>query len=190
MNKAELRRLYLEKRAALPIEVAAELSQRIAARFFSELDLTLVHRLHTFIRIRRLNEIDTSYIYFKLWRDFQSIATYAPRIDASRTDLKSVRFSEKTELRENNWEIREPVGEETIEAADLDLVLVPLLCFDTRGHRLGYGQGFYDRMLAHCRPDCLKVGLSYFPPLARIDDTQVHDVPLDLCITPEELFRF
>lgn len=190
MNKAELRKLYMEKRAALTENVATGSSQRIAARFFAEVSLTGVNRLHTFIPIRRFNEVDTSLIYRRLWRDFPSIATYAPRIDATRTRLDTVRLTERTALTENKWGIREPVGEDSITPDQLDLVLVPLLCFDHLGNRLGYGQGFYDRMLAECRPDCVKVGLSYFSPIGKIPEIHEGDVRLDVSVTPDELFRF
>jgi 5-formyltetrahydrofolate cyclo-ligase len=69
-------------------------------------------------------------------------------------------------------------------------VIVPLLCFDRRGHRVGYGKGFYDRYLQKCRPDCIKAGLSFFDPVDLIDDTYADDIPLDICVTPSETFRF
>jgi len=64
-------------------------------------------------------------------------------------------------------------------------VLVPLLCFDRRGHRVGYGRGYYDRFLARCRHDCKKIGLSFFEPLAEIDDVHEGDVELNYCVTPD-----
>ena len=65
------------------------------------------------------------------------------------------------------------------------LVLVPGVCFDQTGHRVGYGKGFYDRFLKTCRPGCLKVGLSYFEPVDPIDDVHDGDVRLDFIVTPE-----
>ena len=70
------------------------------------------------------------------------------------------------------------------------MVLVPLLCFDESGHRVGYGKGFYDRFLTKCRPDTQKVGLSYFPPVKEITDADSFDIRLDLCLTPEKVWRF
>ena len=61
----------------------------------------------------------------------------------------------------------------------IDMVLVPGLCFDGDGHRVGYGKGFYDRFLKTCRPDCIKIGLSYFEPVESIDDVHEGDVRLD-----------
>lgn len=165
------------------------MSGEIAERFFAEVDLAGVRNIHTFIRIRKFNEIDTSNIYFRLWRDHPHVKTFAPRMNAATGELENVRFEAETEFTENLWGIREPVGDAS-DPAELDLVIVPLLCFDTRGHRVGYGKGFYDRFLAHCRPGCQKIGVSHFPPEPEIADIGENDIPLDACITPTKLFRF
>jgi len=69
-------------------------------------------------------------------------------------------------------------------------VLVPLLSFDKKGFRVGYGKGFYDRFLMQCKSDCIKIGLSYFDPIDVIDDADEFDVPLDFCITPQKVYVF
>jgi 5-formyltetrahydrofolate cyclo-ligase len=68
-------------------------------------------------------------------------------------------------------------------------VVVPLLSFDKRGHRVGYGKGFYDRFLSECSRDCIKIGLSFFAPVEVIDDVNRHDVTLDLFVMPSGSFR-
>ena len=72
----------------------------------------------------------------------------------------------------------------------VDLVLVPLLAFDTEGFRVGYGKGFYDRYLANCRADVVTIGFSYFGPVDKITDTGQFDVPLTYCITPQHTYEF
>lgn len=166
------------------------MSSAIAARFFSEIDLSGVRSVHTFVRIAKLNEIDSSAIYFRLWRDHPSIVTLAPRMAAGTGELESVEFDDSTQMKANDWGISEPAGENISDPSVIDLVLVPLLCFDDFGDRVGYGKGYYDRFLARCRPDCLKVGLNLFPPVALIDGINENDVPLDICITPERIYRF
>lgn len=190
MNKSELRKIYLEKRASLsPTEVAVA-SGRIADSFFENVVMPPGGVLHTFVRIAKFNELDTSVIYYRLWRDRPDIATAAPRTDLKTGVIDSVRFQANTDLATNAWGIREPADGDIIAAGDIDVVLVPLLCFDRTGHRVGYGKGIYDRFLAACRPDCKKVGVSLFSPVDEIDDVTSSDFRLDVCITPDSVFHF
>jgi 5-formyltetrahydrofolate cyclo-ligase len=66
-----------------------------------------------------------------------------------------------------------------------DLVLVPMLAFDRRGFRLGYGAGFYDRTLALVRATkpVLAVGLAYAAQESDAVPVGTHDEPLDWVVT-------
>ena len=70
------------------------------------------------------------------------------------------------------------------------MIFVPLLAFDVAGHRTGYGKGFYDRFLAQCRPDVIKIGLSFFEAEGKISDVSTTDIVLDYCITPDKVYTF
>jgi 5-formyltetrahydrofolate cyclo-ligase len=190
MTKSELRKIYLEKRSEMSVAELDAASRAIADQFFKSVDLAGVEKLHTFIRVARTHELDTSRIYYRLWKDRADIETYAPRIELGGTKMENVFFHAASDLVENRWGIREPDGEQTASPAEFDIVLVPLLAFDAQGHRVGYGKGYYDRFLSECRPDCLKVGLSAFAAEEKIDYTHEGDVRLDLCLTPAETIRF
>ena len=72
---------------------------------------------------------------------------------------------------------------------EFDLVLVPMLAFDRRCHRVGYGGGYYDKFLAQVREDCDKVGLCYqFGLLERTLSSEQFDVALDSVIAENEIF--
>jgi 5-formyltetrahydrofolate cyclo-ligase len=86
--------------------------------------------------------------------------------------------------------IPEPVQGELIPDEQIDLVFVPLLAFDKKGNRVGYGKGFYDRFLAQCRPNTQKMGLSFFCPIDEISDVDPWDVKLDSCICPDKIWTF
>lgn len=79
------------------------------------------------------------------------------------------------------------VPEPAAEAGEIrpDVVLVPMLAFDERGHRMGYGAGFYDRTLAALRRDgpVLAVGIAYAGQRQERLPTDAHDQPLDLILT-------
>jgi 5-formyltetrahydrofolate cyclo-ligase len=73
---------------------------------------------------------------------------------------------------------------------EIDLVLVPLLTFDKRGHRVGYGKGYYDKFLARCNPYVIKIGLNFYDPVDEISDINAFDIPLDFCVTHHEIYAF
>lgn len=70
-----------------------------------------------------------------------------------------------------------------------DIVLLPLLAFDPRGYRLGYGGGYFDRTLAMLVPRPLAIGVGF--ELARVADIQPqpHDLPLDAIVTEAGIAR-
>lgn len=189
MIKAELRKLYLEKRRQLTPDERQEMSRKISERFFGAIALDGVRCVHCFLSVDKFNEIDTSNIISRLWADHRQINIAVPRINPATGLLESVAYTDMTELIVNSWGIAEPSGNETIDDESIDLVVVPLLAFDTAGHRVGYGRAYYDRFLARCRPDCVKVGVSYFPPVDQIDVAE-HDIRLDRCITPDRNYTF
>lgn len=188
MNKSELRKIYLEKQKGLSDAERNGKSRRIADLFFESFDLKKVRFLHIFLPIEKNWEVETALIYNRVWRDFSQTQLIVSRVNFQSMTLENLSFAPETKLVKNRWHILEPTESELIEIEKIDAVLVPLLCFDFRGFRVGYGKGFYDKFLSECRADCLKIGLSYFAPIEEISDAQSFDVRLDYCITPEKIF--
>lgn len=189
MTKSELRKLYLSKQKALSEGERASASKRIADNFFSRFDLGGVGVLHCFVPIEKFNEINTRLIFAKLWREFSDIQTVVPRVDFQANEIRNLKFTHETELVRNVWDIEEPIHDEIIGGGKIDMVLVPGVCFDRAGNRVGYGKGFYDRLLKTCRPDCLKIGLTYFDPVDAIDDLHGEDIPMNFVVTAETVFE-
>jgi 5-formyltetrahydrofolate cyclo-ligase len=107
--------------------------------------------------------------------------------------LKFAPWRAGEDVQPNRYDIPEPTDtRELFEPFQIDLVLVPLLGFDRRGHRLGYGGGYYDRSFAflndQVRPtEPLLVGIAYaFQELPQLDEAD-WDVPLDFIATEREL---
>ncbi len=190
MTKLELRKLFLAKQKNLSPADRIEKSQQISNRFFQNFNLSQINFLHCFFPIEKFNEIDTSIIFKRLWQYFPNIQTLVPRVNFQTKEIENLKFTKQTKLVKNVWEIHEPAESELVAAEKIDFVLVPLLSFDERGFRVGYGKGFYDKFLKNCRADCLKIGLSYFPPGEEISDAQHFDVKLNFCVTPEKIVNY
>lgn len=190
MLKTDLRRIYLANQKALSPTERTRKSELIGENFFANFDLSKINFLHCFLPITKFNEIDTEIILRKIRSEFPHIQTLVPRVNFATNEIENLLFTHETELAPNLWQISEPTHNEIIETDKIDMVLVPLLCFDERGFRVGYGKGFYDRLLSVCRPDCLKIGLSFFPPVEKIEDAQIFDVHLDYFVIPDGIIKF
>jgi 5-formyltetrahydrofolate cyclo-ligase len=190
MNKAQLRQLYLDKRRQYTAEEIQWKSLQIAMRFFSRFTLKDVQYLHVFLPISRQNEIDTWPIIQRISKSYPDVRITIPKADLTSFAMESHLYESGTSLHTNKWGMTEPQDATLIEPSALDMILLPLLAFDEKGYRVGYGKGFYDRYLAHCRPYIVKVGLSMEAPVPEISDTDALDVRMDYCITPGKVWEF
>ncbi|HDH96432.1 MAG TPA: 5-formyltetrahydrofolate cyclo-ligase [Proteobacteria bacterium] len=87
--------------------------------------------------------------------------------------------------------IPEPRGAELpeVDEDEIELVVTPGAAFDMLGYRLGYGGGFYDRLFAQIRPDCLKVGIAFSFQLVDSVPHEPTDVPVDIVVTDQHIIR-
>lgn len=187
MNKKDLRKKYKELRKALNFEELEDLSLAIANNCL-KLPIWDKENFHLFLSIAELNEVDTEFL-------LQILAGKDKNIILSRTDFESqkmehVLLTDNLKIVKNNWNIPEPVGGIPINDAMIDVVFVPLLAFDSNGNRVGYGKGFYDVFLSKCKPDVIKIGLSFFEAEDCIDDVFKNDIALDFCVTPTKTYTF
>jgi len=189
MLKKEARKLYIQKRNEISGSQQMKWDDLILIQF-QMLELPYLDRVMSFYSIEEKKEVNsfsiTDYLLFKN----PSLQIAYPRMNSETGTMDAVLAPADSGFAENEFGITEPVGNQVIPPHELDLILIPLLAIDKKGHRVGYGKGYYDRYLKQCRQDCLKVGLSYFEPVENIDDAAEFDVPLNLCITPERIYVF
>ena len=111
-----------------------------------------------------------------------------PRVAGSVLEMCEV--NDAAELEGGCFGIREPCADAPpVNTNDLDAVLVPAVAFDRRGYRVGYGGGFYDRLLATLPERVLRVGLAFDEQLADELPTDSHDQPVDLIVTPSTIIN-
>jgi 5-formyltetrahydrofolate cyclo-ligase len=182
MTKAEARKEFLQKRANLSEAEYHQLNFQLYQQFFSSVNLSHVRCLHVFLSIDGKREVDTWPIMDRLRREYDYIRLSIPKVKGN--ELEHIYFEGLHQLKQNKWGILEPQQGTPTPTDKIDMVLVPLLAFDERGHRVGYGKGFYDTFLAKCRPDCQKIGLSLFKAIPEITDSSSFDVALNGVIQP------
>jgi len=190
MTKEEIRETYLKKRLALSEQSCSIMSHTISEKFIEHFDLDSLNVLHSFIPITKNKEPDTWIIIDWIQTKFPDVRISLPRVVVKTRQLQNFYFDDRFPLKKNKWGLEEPTQGESTNIHDIDLVIVPLVAFDKKGNRVGYGKGFYDKFLAACRPECKRVGLSFFEAVDSIDDINARDVPLHHCITPKEFYTF
>lgn len=106
-----------------------------------------------------------------------------PRIHGNRVHFKA--FEDESALISGAMGIKEPP--ETAPDVAPDIFLVPLLAFDPKGYRLGYGGGYYDRALGFIRAQkpCMAIGLGFAEQAVSSVPTEAHDQALDKILTPQ-----
>ena len=189
MTKAALRKIYIEKRKQLSWKERERFTDLILINL-QKLDLPFIDCVHTYLAIEDQNEIDTENIIRYLKFKNPGLKTVVPKINLNAGEMKHYIFNDDTELAPNSFGIIEPVKGEKIEAEEIDLVLTPLLAFDIKGYRVGYGKGFYDKFLTQCRPGVISIVLSFFASEETINDLNKNDVAMKYCITPDETYIF
>lgn len=186
MDKKLLRKKYVEKRNELSQQDIDDRSIAIANQLLS-LPIWNATFMHLFLSIESKKEVDTSYILSVLQGKDKEVIV--PKVSL-KGDLEHFVLTDSTALKINRWGIPEPLSGIRIQEDQIDVVFVPLLAFDTQGHRIGYGKGMYDGFLQKCRTDVIKIGLSFFeaePPFQELFPT---DIPLNYCVTPKKSYSF
>ncbi len=187
MNKKELRKKYKQLRNELTDDAIIDGSLAIANRIVT-MNIWDKTYFHLFLTIEEQHEIDTEFI-------LQVLAGKDKEIVVSKSDFETFEMAhflltDNTKFRNNTYNIPEPINGLEVPVDRIDVIFVPLLAFDTRGHRVGYGKGFYDKFLSKCKPDVIKIGLSFFEAEEVISDATEDDVKLDFCVTPEKIYSF
>lgn len=187
MTKAELRKTYKLKRQELSSEAIEDLSLQIANRLLT-IDIWEYSFYHLFLSIVEHKEINTDYILNILSGKDKNIVI--SKSDFSTGNMVHFLLTDNTVIKKNSYNIPEPIDGIEVPSKKLEVVFVPLLAFDSQGHRVGYGKGFYDKFLSECQAETLKIGLSFFESETKIEDVFEGDIALDYCVTPKQVYKF
>lgn len=157
---------------------------------FQQAVIPFAETLFTFWPMDQLKEPNTN--LFTAFMEFRNpeLKVAFPRIMPDGSGMEAVFTDVDTDFIKSLFGVYEPAAGEIADPTSFDIIFVPLLLFDRNGYRIGYGKGYYDRYLPACKPECLKIGFSYFEPVDEIPDKHEFDVPLNLCITPQSIYVF
>jgi 5-formyltetrahydrofolate cyclo-ligase len=187
MLKKTLRTKYKALRSQLS-EIEMEEKSLAIANEILKLPIWEKTYFHVFLPITEHKEVDTEFILHVLSGKDKEIVI--SKSDFETRNMTHFLLTDNTRIQKNEYNIPEPVNGLEVPATKIDVVFVPLLAFDKKGHRVGYGKGFYDKFLAECKPETIKIGLSFFEPEELISDVFEGDVTLNYCVCPSEVYAF
>ena len=188
-SKRSLRKQYLEKRAALSLHqkhaATADMIEHLFEIPYAGADIAMGYQ-----PMEEKNEVPAD-VFVQVLLDEGSIKRICfPSVDFDSDTMNAFLDDDDIVWENAAFGLVQPSKGNKVPPEKIDLVLVPLLAFDEKGFRLGYGKGFYDRYFANSPKAQLRVGVSYFEPIDRIQDTHEFDVPLTHCITPWNIYEF
>lgn len=189
MTKQQLRKLYKDKRRQLDTRDRLRYDDLMLLQF-QQFNYEDIRSLMTYWPMPGMAEPNTHLFSGYLRHMIPGLVISYPKTDQQTNAMEAMAIDEDSVYHVNEWGITEPKEGTGIDPLEIDLVFVPMLVCDRQGHRVGYGKGFYDRFLARCRTDAVKIGFSYFEPVEQIIDTGQFDVPLTYCITPQATYEF
>lgn len=176
---AERDRLPADAREAASLTLAATLAERADFRGARTLLLTLPFG----------SEWDTRPLLMRAWSEGKAVAL--PRVDLERRMLDACVIRDLArDVVPGHRAIPEPRAHcEVIDPAAIDWVLVPGVGFDAAGRRLGYGGGYYDRLLPLLRPDVQRIAGAYDVQIVERVPAAPHDLKVDVVITPTRVLQ-
>lgn len=180
MEKERIRRELLQKRINLSEEERLRLSQKIVENLRSLPEYRQAKKVLLYCPIK--GEPDLTPLFEEVISEKELIL---PKVNGE--ELKLYKVETPSCLSVGAFGILEPTKGKEVSPQELDFVVVPGVAFDLRGYRLGFGKGFYDRLLKKTR--ATKVGVAYsFQVLERVPN-DAWDVPVDIILTEKFIRR-
>lgn len=182
-NKNLLRQNAFRKRMTLPAAVQKQAAQDMTKNFLKHVSLTQGMTIAGYWPVQA--EINVLPLLTQLLQ--QGYACALPQVIATDKPLVFRSWHEKTKMRINTYQIKEP-DPAAASIVTPDVIIVPLLAFDHAGHRLGYGAGLYDRTLSGLKGRTVGVAFES----QRVDKIphEGHDRRLDMIVTDRNIYTF
>jgi 5-formyltetrahydrofolate cyclo-ligase len=188
LKKDIVRKTYLKKRQELSSSILKAESSQLVQNTIELIKKYKPECIHCFLPIHSKGEINTTPIIQYCWKN--NINVVVPVSNFEDGTLKNAEFRSNTKTKQTISNITEPIDPIWMKSDNIDIVITPLLAFDSKGYRVGYGKGFYDRFFASLNKDAKRIGISLFKPCKDIENIAEHDIPLTHCVTPNKTYSF
>ncbi|OAG27284.1 5-formyltetrahydrofolate cyclo-ligase [Thermodesulfatator autotrophicus] len=182
-QKQILRHKFLKIRDSIPREIRQSLSQKIIQHLKNSDYYQKAQKILFYASFK--SEVETYELIEAALTEGKDV--YLPKTYISKRKLRLFKINSLKELSPGAYGILEPSeNSPEIEPKGLDLIILPGVAFDLSGGRLGYGGGFYDRLLAKA-PHVPKVALAFECQLTKKLPLESHDLKIDALVTENGL---
>jgi len=182
-SKQETRELALSRRDSIPPEKRKELNMRVLENLASLDAYKKAGRILLYASYR--SEVDTGPIIEHAFKDGKEVVL--PKVDESNGCLTKHIINGMHDVSKGFRGIPEPTTKACIKVEEVDLLIVPGVAFNPSGARIGYGGGYYDRLLPRVKGLRPIIALAYEEQIFEILATEGHDIGMDSIITPERI---
>jgi 5-formyltetrahydrofolate cyclo-ligase len=181
LNKEGIRKEILSKRLELSAEECRLRSRAIETRLFNREEFRRARRIHFYISFNQ--EVATREMIQKALEMGKEVFVPYLKEESEEIGISEVKDLKK-DLRKNRFGIEEPFGPSVAPVSPylIDLWIIPGIAFDPSGNRIGYGKGYYDRLLSH-RHHGLLTGLAFDFQLVESIPAEQHDIRMNQIVT-------
>jgi 5-formyltetrahydrofolate cyclo-ligase len=188
-EKSSLRAVMKKRRQALPLPARLEMSDVIAGHAVLMQEIHDARHIHLYLSIEDHAEVLTAPVIERLEALGKSLCVPV----VSEGDLLTAAYRNGDALKPADYGQPEPESVNVIDESQIDVILMPLLAFDRRGYRLGYGKGFYDRFLQRLSSRGifpLRLGLAFSTQMVEQVPIDPWDEPIHGVIHEHGIVRF
>ncbi len=180
--KKEIRQRIRQVRAQLSKELKTQYSKDIQNKLLKEKLFFGANEIYCYVSSN--HEVQTEKIMNEAWKQGKRVAV--PKV-TKKGEMEFFYIQGKEELKVGHYGILEPTSDIPANA-DCELMILPGICFDYKGNRIGYGGGYYDRYLRKHHPKH-KVALAYSCQMTESIEAEKHDVSVDMIFTEREIIK-
>lgn len=182
LSKSEIRKEYLSIRNSLSINEIEDRSNVIQQKVIDIIKENKFLVIHLYLDFNK--EVKTDKILQALLNLGCRVGTF---VLLSKNNFTHCHITQQTKFHKNRFGIKEPVENIEFDISSCEVVIVPLVAFDTCCNRIGYGGGYYDKFFADTRlnKNCLKIGIAF--ECQKVDNavSDIHDVRLNCVLTEQ-----
>jgi len=184
-EKKELRKIVLKERKKLNKDEVNSLSEKIISYLIKMKEFKQSETIMVYLSFKE--EVDTFNLIYKM-QDLgkKVVITYTDKKENVLIPCKLIDLEDS--LEKNPFGYLEPKEDsiEKVSPSEIDLIITPGLAFDKKGNRVGYGGGYYDKLLTST-PQATKVAVSYDFQIFSEVPNEKFDIPVDYIVTPTRI---